>query len=622
MSKNSVPNVVCSVLLLLLLAAVVHATLLSSDGELRVSIVLGASNLEEGLFLDYGGDVDTTVVRVGASNTEARCTGNGRPLASPDGNKVSDLYMQFRVDDSMLFAAQPTNRVRLEIEYYDVGTDAFRVEYDAQGTWGPLGDGRFVDSGPIHKSDSRTFKVTTLNLDGVYFGNRDNGADFRISDCADGAETVRKVTVTLLPTDGEGTEFHGDAVSVAYPDYDGIPVDASTLDHKVLYGYQGWFGCPGDGSAFNSWMHWFRGDMPIASRVSVDYWPDLSELSEKELFATHMTLPDGSPAKLFSSYREETVVRHFQWMEEYGIDGVFAQRFVAGLEDRLLFEYRTHVLENVRAGAEAYGRVFAVMYDISGVSRQSLVEKIKRDWTYLVDVLKITESPCYLHHNGQPVLAIWGLGFGHTEATPEQAMVLIRYLQSAAEPRYRVTLMGGVPTHWRTLTGDSKADTGWAEAFRSFDVISPWTVGRYVDELGAWNFMNEQVIPDMREAARAGVEYMPVVCPGFSWHNLFPDEPLNQIPRNGGRFFWSQVYNALFAGASMLYVAMFDEVDEGTAMFKLAPTRADIPTQGSFVSLDIDGYALPSDWYLQLGEQAARMLRGEIPLSSRMPIAP
>src|SRR5262245_37236500 len=35
------------------------------------------------------------------------------------------------------------------------------------------------------------------------------------------------------------------------------PVDASTLDGKVLLGYQGWFTCPSDGSG--RWTHWARG---------------------------------------------------------------------------------------------------------------------------------------------------------------------------------------------------------------------------------------------------------------------------------------------------------------------------------------------------------------------------
>ena len=100
-----------------------------------------------------------------------------------------------------------------------------------------------------------------------------------------------------------------------------------------------------------------------------------------------------------------------------------------------------------------------------------------------------------------------------------------------------------------------------------------------------------------------------------------PANLLNQIPRNGGDFYWHQAWNAVRSGCTMIYGAMFDEVDEGTAMFKLAPTQAQLP-QGSFVPLNIDGEALPSDWYLRLAGEGAKMLRGEIPLTSTRPINP
>jgi len=76
------------------------------------------------------------------------------------------------------------------------------------------------------------------------------------------------------------------------------------------------------------------------------------------------------------------------------------------------------------------------------------------------------------------------------------------------------------------------------------------------------------------------------------------------------------------AGCSMIYGAMFDEVDEGTAMFKLAPTPAQLPAQGRFVPLNVDGYTLPSDWYLRLAGGATETLRGRLPLSPQMPITP
>jgi hypothetical protein len=59
----------------------------------------------------------------------------------------------------------------------------------------------------------------------------------------------------------------------------------------------------------------------------------------------------------------------------------------------------------------------------------------------------------------------------------------------------------------------------------------------------------------------------------------------------------------------MLYGAMFDEVDEGTAMFKVAPSRRDAPTDVAVVTLDVDGERLPSDWYLRLAREAQKRLR-------------
>jgi hypothetical protein len=69
----------------------------------------------------------------------------------------------------------------------------------------------------------------------------------------------------------------------------------------------------------------------------------------------------------------------------------------------------------------------------------------------------------------------------------------------------------------------------------------------------------------------------------------------------------------------MIFVAMFDEVDEGTAMFKLTATGDQLPPRSKLVPLTVDGYPLPSDWYLRLGGETGRLLRGEIPLSPEMP---
>ena len=393
-------------------------------------------------------------------------------------------------------------------------------------------------------------------------------------------------------------------------------VDATTMNRKLLMGYQGWFACPGDGSQVNGWVHWFRRNNPVATNATVDFWPDISELGADELFSTGMTLSDGSPAKVYSAFNSKTVLRHFQWMQENQLDGVFLQRFVSELSDTRFFALRNQVAANVRAGAEKYGRVFAIMYDISGQPTNRLVSALTNDWNFLVRDLRITESPRYLHHNGKPVVAIWGFGFVDRGDTPEQALAAIRFFKSAG-----CTVMGGVPAYWRTLNRDAQSDPAWAAVFRSFDVISPWSVGRYDNDAGADLFAREVIKPDITAAKAAGRDYLPVIFPGFSWHNLNGGKP-NQIPRRGGAFYWRQAFNAVNAGCTMIYGAMFDEMDEGTAMFKLAPTAGQLPAQGTFVSLDADGMKLPAGWYLRLADAAGKMLRGEIPLTNGIPIKP
>jgi hypothetical protein len=393
-------------------------------------------------------------------------------------------------------------------------------------------------------------------------------------------------------------------------------VDAGTMEHKLLMGYQGWFACTGDGSPINGWSHWFRGNRSEAGNVTVDFWPDISELDKDELFATRMTLPDGSPARVYSAYTAKTVLRHFRWMQENELDGVLLQRFTSELGQPELFALRNQVAGNVRAGAEKYGRVFAIMYDISGQPENTLVGTLTNDWNFLTRTQQLTDSPRYLHHQGKPVVAVWGLGFNDRTGTPEQALEVIRFFKAAG-----CTVVGGVPAYWRTLNGDSKTNAAWAAVYREYDVISPWAVGRYGDDAGADRFARTLIAPDLAAAKAAGCAYMPVVFPGFSWHNLKGGE-YNQIPRRGGAFYWRQVYNAERAGCTMIYGAMFDEMDEGTAMFKLAPTAAQLPVEGKFVPLDADGIKLPGDWYLKLANEAGKMLRGEIPLTNGVPIKP
>ena len=88
-------------------------------------------------------------------------------------------------------------------------------------------------------------------------------------------------------------------------------------------------------------------------------------------------------------------------------------------------------------------------------------------------------------------------------------------------------------------------------------------------------------------------------------------------PASCGNFYWRQIYNLLSAHANMLYAAMFDEVDEGTALFKTAQHRSDLPSGIDMVALDQDGCNLPNDWYLRLtGRAGAYLKAGNAPPAS------
>jgi hypothetical protein len=65
-------------------------------------------------------------------------------------------------------------------------------------------------------------------------------------------------------------------------------------------------------------------------------------------------------------------------------------------------------------------------------------------------------------------------------------------------------------------------------------------------------------------------------------------------------------------GIRSVFVGMFDEVNEGTAIYKVANQT---PVGVNFVGLE----GLPTDWYLRLTGLATRMIRGEIPLSMSIP---
>lgn len=385
--------------------------------------------------------------------------------------------------------------------------------------------------------------------------------------------------------------------------------DPSTLNHKVVTGYQGWFNCQGDGANLG-WTHWAKnGAKPVApGNVCVDLWPDTDELTADELFETGFTNDDGSKAKVFSSFQRETVLRHFRWMREYGIDGALVQRFANGLESPALRFHKDAVLSHCRLGANNEGRTYAVMYDLSGLSEGG-VDGVIDDWKMLRNEMGIGKDPAYQHHDGKPLVAVWGIGFNDgRQYTLQECRKLVEFLKSDG-----CAVMLGVPTGWRELNRDAVSDKALLELIKLADVVSPWSVGRYRNPEEVVRHVEKCWKPDVRWCEQNHLSYLPVVFPGFSWHNLKPTAPLDQIPRLKGDFLWSQLMGAKSAGAIMVYVAMFDEVDEGTAIFKCS----NHPPGGSKAFLTLEG--VPTDHYLWLTGQAANVFHGQTPISILQP---
>jgi len=255
------------------------------------------------------------------------------------------------------------------------------------------------------------------------------------------------------------------------------------------------------------------------------------------------------------------------------------------------------------------------MYDLSGMSSAD-VGVLKEDWKKLVKQYNLLDTgrvSQYLCHNEKPLVAVWGAGFNDgRNYNLEDVDSIVDFLKN--DPEYGgFSVLLGVPTYWRTLDHDTQSNELLHTIIRKCDIVHTWLVGRFNEETypGFKNIIQE----DIAWCKENDVDYVPTVFPGFSWHNMKPEYPSNQIPRNKGNFFWTQMAGAISVGAEMIYVAMFDEIDEGTAIFKCAH---EVPVGESiFVPIESD---IPTDYYMWLTGQATKMLRKEIPFQQERPV--
>jgi len=385
-------------------------------------------------------------------------------------------------------------------------------------------------------------------------------------------------------------------------------VDASTIKNKVLAGYQGWAG------ARSEWDHWAKGGGapdPALGNEHFEMVPSVNEYPSGSLHDTKFKHNgDGSVVKLYENAAEGVVDLHFKWMKEYGMDGVLLQRFISECtKPGKSLTQRNTILQQMDAAASAHGRVYAMMWDMSGAA-SSWDTDIKNDWkTY---VKQYASSQQYLKENGRPVVCIFGIGLStRSEATPSKSLSLIRWLQSEG-----LYVIGSGPYYWRTSEHD--AASGFDEVHAAFDAIMPWAVGRY-NTISDFNNKVSHIEADAALASSRGQGYAPIAYAGYSYRDT---NKINKIKRNAGTFFQAQIDSHLKTpGTTFYYIAMWDEVQEGTAIYKFAANHAQSAAGRDFVTADIDGVSCPGDHYITMAAQYAARAR-ETPTPSPAPSPP
>lgn len=379
----------------------------------------------------------------------------------------------------------------------------------------------------------------------------------------------------------------------------------------MLCGYQGWLRTPDD-AAKAGWRHCLRQHdgrwLPVT-----DYLPDVSEAVPDERSRLPLACATGGVAEVVSADCRNTVDRHFGWMRQYGIDGVFVQRFPTDMYRRNLSaspfrESGDRVLGYCRDAAAATGRAYALMYDLSGLESNA-DEVVMADWRHLTAAGEVrgANDDAWQYHAGKPVVALWGVGFNDKRRYGLDACErLVDFFKGEG-----CAVLLGVPFYWRSLKADAVSDERLLAVLRKADIVHSWSVGRFGDDKGVRRA--EAVWREDTAWCRTnGLAFMPVVFPGFSWRNLQGVD--NGIPRRDGAFLWAQFAAAQRAGAGCAYVAMFDEVDEGTQIFKVnnAP-----PTGEGFTYLTYG--AQPPDHYLWLTGEATRLFRSRQVFPEAMP---
>lgn len=415
----------------------------------------------------------------------------------------------------------------------------------------------------------------------------------------------------------------------------------STFKGRVMCGYQGWFTAPGDESNSKGWTHWTATGINKfePGYSSVEYWPEISEY--EKTYETAFVHPDGTKAKVFSSADKSTADLHFRWMKEYGIGGAIIQRFKSTVEACASGSdlHSLDVLANCIEASKKYGIAIMVEYDLSGLGSDSDLDMLIKDWDMLNEKFHLTDPsvcPTYLWEKGLPMLGFFGVGLNKGDSTADQYLYLFDNMKGRDGEKGKLSYFAGTGYAWLSSGGSAKPFIEWEEVYKRCAVISPWAVGNF-SSIDVIESRMAQVANDIKWCKRQNVIYAPVAYPGFSWRNTqtkwknngtaYDWDPANRYdmtPREKGMFLWKLLARYRELGAEAAFVAMFDEIDEGTAIFKcVKKSNTPINTNpyfpdGIFLGYDDD---LDPGYYMKLVGEAGKWYAGAEGYSSdKLPI--
>jgi len=490
-------------------------------------------------------------------------------------------YLYFSVPDALHASAnQP---LYVAVHYLDSGYQRLKLEYDSSNSPYTAADVSFHSSLVNSKQFATAyFKLSTPSLQ----KRENNHADFRITSTGD--------PVSIASVEVQSLSFP-DPLFLRAQQKPWLNVisgngNLGTLRGKVMAGYQGWFFCPNDLND-GGWFHWVRNNTFTTENFNTDMWPDMTAYPSSSAYrAGEVLTRSGKPAYVFSSTDPAVVQQHFVWMQDNNIDGIFLQRFLSSTI--LPGANPEWVLANVRQSAGATNRIWAIEYDITGLTDATVADTVIRDWKWLNDVAHIRQDSNYANEKGKPVVFVWGLPI-RPGISPSTANSIIDFLKN--DPVYGGNyVIGGIGNQWQSQL------SSWQDHLKRYNGLLVWQPQN-----------NKQ---DQATFSSWGIDWYPHVYPGFSWSNL-AKRPQDYSDRAGGQFYWDRMYDVISSGADRMFIGMFDEYDEGTAILPMSDDAPLPPPNGRF----LDNQGKPSTWWLKLSGKGKAMLLKQTPLTPTMP---